>query len=112
MSITILNTITAPRDVPITESISLKTIRPVQANRTTTKGDEDEAISQVQDMSSPQVLRSTPVRRELGPTDFARVKRKENFQFAALCVPLFVAGYNDGSVSMTSTTNGILILYM
>lgn len=27
----------------------------------------------------------------------AQIKRRENIQFAALCIPLFLAGYNDGN---------------
>ncbi|GJJ15714.1 hypothetical protein Clacol_009992 [Clathrus columnatus] len=29
--------------------------------------------------------------------DINQIKRRENIQFAALCIPLFLAGYNDGS---------------
>lgn len=94
MSITTVNTVTAPRDVLVTESISLKTIRPVQANRAVTKGDEDDV--QISQVARPTA--TSPDRRELDPTMLAKVRRRENFQFATLCVPLFLAGYNDGSI--------------
>ncbi|GJJ15712.1 hypothetical protein Clacol_009990 [Clathrus columnatus] len=101
MSTTLVETITS-RGTPNNESIILKTLRPV-GNRSVTKSDEDGAVTvtKVQNVAeetvTPQPAAAVIRRRELDSTTLAKVKRRENFQFAALCVPLFLAGYNDGS---------------
>ncbi|GJJ15711.1 hypothetical protein Clacol_009989 [Clathrus columnatus] len=93
MSTTAVETITS-KGIPTTasESIFLTSLRPA-GNRSTTKLDGDEETNP---QPAPAVIPTT-VRRELDPTEFAKVKRRENFQFAALCIPLFLGGYNDGS---------------
>lgn len=106
MSTTALESVAASRDVPRTESIILKTLRPVHVNhvnRTITKGDDDVFSDDVHETvvptSTTPPVYTTRNQRQLDPTAVARIKRRENFQFAALCVPLFLAGYNDGSIS-------------